>query len=157
MPPEHTPTKCCWMHGHAFTWWDHKSSAALQPWINHAECEILPQEKPCDRARRVRDSHIYVTAISWIPRKLIRGSFGTDPSCYSNVLCHPSLSFLVPRSSGKKLRQFHIVPPLLRAGMMQVFSCSEQEVHQYQSLSQLWQVSIFNTHPTHRGPHRDTR
>lgn len=43
-----TLAKCGRLHGPLFTWRTRQSSAASRPWINHAECEYLPQEKPCD-------------------------------------------------------------------------------------------------------------
>lgn len=55
--PTQTHAKWGRLHGFALTWWNHKSSATIQLWINHAECEILPQEKPCECVwKRSRES-----------------------------------------------------------------------------------------------------
>lgn len=103
-PPVQTLAKCGRLHGLAFTWWNHKSSAAIQLWINHAECEILPQEKPCDCVcvcmcvrDRKRVSHILCNSQDCIPRKLVRGSLRTVPGCRSNTLSAPILCCLCSR------------------------------------------------------------
>lgn len=104
-----TLAKCGRLHGLAFTWWTWQSGAASRPWINHAECEYLPQEKPCDCACvyvRETESHILRNSRDWIPRKLIRGSFRTVPGCCSNMLqgSRHLVSLQPPRSLGKKIK-----------------------------------------------------
>lgn len=104
-----TLAMCGRLDGLAFTWWTWQSSAASRPWINHAECEYLPQEKPCDCVCVYvweTESHILRNSRDWIPRKLIRGSFRTVPGCCSNMLqgSRHLVSLQPPRSSGKKLR-----------------------------------------------------
>lgn len=76
--PTQIPAKCGWLHVFAFTWWNHKSSAAIQLWINHAECEFLPQEKPCVWERtRGRVSRILCNSRYSIPRQLVRRGLRT--------------------------------------------------------------------------------
>lgn len=62
--------------------------------------EILPQEKPCDCVR-VRDSHIYVTAGTEFPGKLLEEASGLIPvaiATFSPISCS---SLQTSRSLGK--------------------------------------------------------
>lgn len=103
--PAQTLAKCGGLHELAFTWRNRKSSAAIQLWINHSECEISATGKALRVCVRERVSHILCNGKkNCIPRNLVRGSLRTASGYRSNTIWH-SQSFCCVCSLGGFLQK----------------------------------------------------